>query len=336
MAEVFIYLAVVALDRYGQTSTQKENYWYEIMTDTRIVSLIPSSTEIVCALGFEEQLVGRSHECDFPESVKTLPVCTEPKFNPEGASLQVDQRVKEVLSQALSVYRVHADRLKALRPNIIITQSQCEVCAVDLREVQRVVAEWLDSPAEIVSLQPNTLADVWADINRVAQALGVAERGVELVAGLDERIREIREKTEGISEKLTVVCIEWIEPLMIAGNWIPELVELAGGIDVLGDAGEHARWISWKDLCEKNPDIIVVMPCGFGIERSRQDIAVLTQRPEWPQMKAVRAGRVYVVDGNQYFNRPGPRLLESLEILAEVLHPSLFRFGHHGKSWELL
>src|SRR5687768_1548898 len=142
------------------------------MSDERIVSLIPSSTEIVCALGFEGQLVGRSHECDFPESVKTLPVCTEPKFNPEGASLEVDQRVKEVLSQALSVYRVYADRLKSLRPSIIITQSQCEVCAVDLREVQRVVAEWLDSPAQIVSLQPNTLGDVWADINRVAQALG--------------------------------------------------------------------------------------------------------------------------------------------------------------------
>jgi iron complex transport system substrate-binding protein len=306
------------------------------MSVKRIVSLIPSSTEIVCALGFEGQLVGRSHECDFPEPVKTLPVCTEPKFNPEGPSLQVDQRMKEVLGQALSVYRVYAERLKSLRPNIIITQSQCEVCAVDLREVQRVVAEWRDSPAQIVSLQPNTLADVWADINRVAQALGAAERGVELVAGLDERVRDIRDKTEGISEKPTVACIEWIEPLMIAGNWIPELVELAGGVVVLGEAGKHARWISWQELCDKDPDIIVVMPCGFGIERSRQDIAVLTQRPEWPQMKAVRAGRVYVVDGNQYFNRPGPRLLESLEILVELIHPSLFRSGRNSKAWEPL
>jgi iron complex transport system substrate-binding protein len=306
------------------------------MPDKRIVSLIPSSTEIVCALGFESQLVGRSHECDFPESVKTLPVCTEPKFNPEGTSLQVDERVKEVVSQALSVYRVYAERLKALRPNIIITQSQCEVCAVELREVQRVVAEWLDSPAQVVSLQPNTLVDVWEDINRVAQALGAPERGVELVAGLDERVREIRDKTAEISKRPTVACIEWIEPLMIAGNWIPELVVLAGGVDVLGEAGKHARWISWKELCEKDPDIIVVMPCGFGIERSRQDIAVLTQQPEWRQMKAVRAGRVYVVDGNQYFNRPGPRLLESLEILAELFHPSLFRFGRQGQAWEPL
>ena len=306
------------------------------MSDKRIVSLIPSSTEIVCALGFEGQLVGRSHECDFPESVKALPVCTEPKFNPEGASLQVDQRVKEVLSQALSVYRVYADRLKSLRPSIIITQSQCEVCAVDLREVQRVVEGWLDSPAQIVSLQPNTLGDVWADINRVGQALGVADRGVALVARLDARIREIRAKSEGISKKPTVACIEWIEPLMIAGNWIPELVELAGGVDVLGDAGRHARGISWNELCEKDPEIIVVMPCGFGIERSRQDIAVLTQRPEWLQIKAVHAGRVYVVDGNQYFNRPGPRLLESLEILAELLNPALFNFGHRGPAWEPL
>jgi len=302
----------------------------------RIISLIPSSTEIVCALGFEDQLVGRSHECDFPESVRRLPVCTEPKFTPDGTSYEIDQRVKAVLQEALSVYRVHADRLRELRPGVIVTQSQCEVCAVNLREVEAAVCQWLDSRPQIVSLESSALAEVWADMDRVAKALGVPERGVELVRQLKQRMAVIMEKARVLPQQPTVACIEWIEPLMAAGNWMPELVEMAGGVNLFGIAGKHSPWMTWEELLARDPEVIIVLPCGFDLERSRQEMRVLTQRPEWPRLQAVRSQRVYLTDGNQYFNRPGPRLVESLEILAEVLHPTAFHFGHEGKGWQTL
>ncbi|MBI1926915.1 cobalamin-binding protein [Candidatus Poribacteria bacterium] len=302
----------------------------------RIISLIASGTEIVCALGFEDQLVGRSHECDFPESVKRLPICTEPKFNTNGTSYEINQRVKAILQEALSVYRVHADTLKQLHPDVIITQSQCEVCAVSLRDVEQVVCEWLDSRPRIVSLEPNGLSDVWADIGRVAEALGTSERGADLIRRLKQRMDAISERARVIPEKPTVACIEWIEPLMAAGNWMPELIQMAGGVNLFGEVGKHSPWMTWEELCAKDPQVIIILPCGFNIKRSREDMPVLTQKPEWSHLRAVRNGRVYLTDGHQYFNRPGPRLVESLEILAEVLHPDVFHFGHEGTGWEYL
>lgn len=302
----------------------------------RIISLIPSSTEIVAALGFADRLVGRSHECDFPESVKRLPVCTEPKFNPEGTSAEIDQGVKTILQKALSVYRVHVDLLKQLQPEVIVTQSQCEVCAVSLRDVEQAVCEWIGSRPRIVALEPNNLSDVWADISRVAEALGIPERGAELVGRLKQRMAAISEKARALPGRPTVACIEWIEPLMAAGNWMPELVEMAGGVSLFGVAGQHSPWMTWEQLVEKSPEVIVVQPCGFDIKRSRKEIPALTHRPGWRDLRAVRDRRVYLTDGNQYFSRPGPRLVESLEILAEVLHPAVFRFGHEGTGWQCL
>src|SRR4051812_33683245 len=180
----------------------------------RIVSLIASATEIVCALGFEDQLVGRSHECDYPESVKRLPVCTEPKFNVEGSSYEIDQRVKAVLQESLSVYRVDGERLRELDPDVIVTQAQCEVCAVSLREVERTVCAWLQTCPKVVSLVPNALADVWTDIELVADALGVPERGAELIARLKGRMADVAERARRLSERPRVACVEWIEPLM--------------------------------------------------------------------------------------------------------------------------
>lgn len=306
------------------------------MSIQRIVSFIPSGTEIVCALGSVNQLVGRSHECDFPERVRGLPVCTEPKFNPEGSSYEIDQRVKAILHQALSVYRVHGDVLKQLRPDVIITQAQCEVCAVSLREVEEVVGQWIGGRPQIISLEPGTLADVWAGIVRVAEVLGIPDRRRELVKSLEQRVEAIAERTRTLAERPTVACIEWIDPLMAAGNWMPELVEMAGGVNLFGETGKHSPWMTWEELVQKDPNVIVVLPCGFDIERTREEIPTLTRRPEWSRLRAVQAGRVYVTDGNQYFNRPGPRLVESLEILAEVLHPGVFRFGHAGTGWEHL
>ncbi|MCZ6632773.1 MAG: ABC transporter substrate-binding protein [bacterium] len=206
----------------------------------RIVSLIPSATEIVAVLGFEDDLVGRSHECDFPTSVRQLPVCTEPKFDLDGTSYEIEQRVKAILQEAVSVYRVDADRLRQLRPDVIVTQAQCEVCAVSLQEVESVVCAWLDSKPQMVSLEATCLADVWEDIGRVAEALGVPAEGADLVADLKQRISDIEAATRVLQERPSVVCIEWIEPLMAAGNWLPEQVEMAGGVNLFGTTGEHS------------------------------------------------------------------------------------------------
>lgn len=302
----------------------------------RIVSLIASATEIVCALGFEDQLVGRSHECDYPPSVQRLPVCTEPKFGVHGRSREIDNCVKAVLREGLSVYRVHTDRLKELRPDVIVTQTQCEVCAVSLKDVEEAVCQWVDSRPAIVSLAPNALADVWADIQRVADALGTPERGRALVDQLQQRIQGIMERARSLPGRPTVACIEWIAPLMSAGNWMPELVSLAGGVHLFGTAGQHSPYLTWEQLVAEDPEVIFVMPCGWEIARARQEMEPLTCKPEWPRLRAVQAGRVYLADGNQYFNRPGPRLVESLEILAEVLHPEAFSFGHEGTGWQRL
>jgi iron complex transport system substrate-binding protein len=302
----------------------------------RIVSLIASATEIVAALGFAEHLVGRSHECDFPPDVRRLPVLTEPRVAVESASAVIDADIKAILAQALSVYRVDGALLQRLRPDVIVTQTQCEVCAVSLADVEQALADWTGARPRLVSLEPNGLADVWADIRRVAAALGAPQRGDALLAGLQQRIDGIAAAAASQERRPSVACIEWIEPLMAAGNWVPELVALAGGRNLLGIAGRHSPWMSWADLVAADPEIILVLPCGFDIARSRAEMPALTQRPEWRQLRAVRNSAVFLCDGNQYFNRPGPRLVESLEILAEILHPQRFDFGHRGRGWTAL
>lgn len=308
------------------------------MEHLRIVSLIASATEIVCALGYRGQLVGRSHECDFPPSVSELPVCTEPKLRIDVSSREIDEQVKRILTEALSVYRVDAEQLRALRPDVVVTQSHCEVCAVSLRDVERALCDWVESRPQIVSLEPDSLDDVWRDIRRVATAFGAPARGEELVAELQQRMNAVQTAAAKLSQRQrpTVACIEWIDPLMAAGNWMPELVEMAGGVNLFGAAGKHSPWMTWEELRAKDPEVIVVLPCGFDIARSRQEMPALTQRPDWCELRAVRERRVYLADGNQYFNRPGPRLAESLEILAEILHPNAFSFGHRGTRLRLL
>ncbi len=305
----------------------------------RIISLIASATEIICALGLEDSLVGRSHECDYPPSVTSLPVCTKPRFDPAGSSREIDDRVKSVLrassaEDALSVYEVFSEKLRELAPTHIVTQSQCEVCAVSLRDVERALEELTESEAEIISLQPNTLADFWQDIVRVASGLGVTDSGVRLVADLQQRMQEIEAEARPLKSRPTVACVEWVDPLMAVGNWMPELVQMAGGENLFGVSGTHSPEMTFEQLVAEDPDIIFISPCGFDIPRTREDLPVLASYPGWPTLKAVQQNRVYVADGNQYFNRPGPRLVESLEILAEIVHPEVFQFGHEGKGWE--
>jgi len=304
------------------------------MPEPRIVSLIASATEIVCALGFEDRLVGRSHECDFPPAIRRLPICTAPKFDVEGSSYEIDQRVKGILQEGLSVYRIDADELRRLAPTVIVTQTQCEVCAVSLRDVEAAVCSWIDSRPQIVSLAPNALADVWKDMHLVGDALGVGEQALKLIDRLQQRMAAIAERARPLPNKPTVACIEWLDPLMASGNWMPELVAMAGGVNLFGTAGRHAPWLSWQELCDRDPDIILILPCGFDIARSRKEMPLLEQRPEWPDLRAVREQRVFITDGNRYFNRPGPRLVESLEILAELFRPQVFHFGHEETGWQ--
>jgi iron complex transport system substrate-binding protein len=288
----------------------------------RIVSLIASSTEIVCALGLREQLVGRSHECDYPPEVKDLPVCTQPKFA-EGTSYQIDERVKAILQEGLSVYRVEAGVLDRLAPDVVITQTQCDVCAVSLADVEAAVCAMIGSQPRIVALEPNALEDIFADVGKVAAALQVPERGDRLVAELRARLQAVQERAAEMIERPTVACIEWIEPLMAAGNWMPELVELAGGRSIVGVAGQHAPWMSWDELVELDPDVIIALPCGFDISRTRRELPPLTGRPGWSNLRAVANGRAYVAD-------------EALEIMAEMLHPGAFDFGHRDTGWQPL
>ena len=291
----------------------------------RIVSLISSATEMVDALGALPWLVGRSHECDYPEAVRELPVCTAPRFAVDGDSREIDRLVKQTRAQAISVYQVFDDVLERLQPTHILTQMHCEVCAVSLRDVERSVAARLPGRPRIVSLQPNSLPDIWEDIRRVAQSLEIAERGERLIGKLQARMQAISDAVQAAPRRLRIACIEWIEPLMPAGNWMPELVAMAGA--------ENVSWNTWQDLAAADPDAILVMPCGFDLERAARETHWLTDRSAWHDLQAARNRRVYVADGNQYFNRPGPRLVESLEILAELAHPEIFPPRLRGAGW---
>jgi iron complex transport system substrate-binding protein len=302
----------------------------------RIVSLIPSATEIVCALGFQDQLVGRSHECDYPENVENLPACCQPKFSTKGTSAEIHSRVQELVSKSLSVYRVDTEKLKALRPDIIVTQDHCDVCAVSLEAVEQAVCELIESKPKIVTLRPAGLSDVWSGFQKVADALGVPGKGKEVVEQSRQRMKSVSEKARKISENPSVACVEWFDPLMMASNWMPELLTMLGARDLFGVAGAHAPRVKWEDLQKADPGTILIMPCGWNMERSRNEIHLITEKPGWKDLKAVRDGKVYLTESNQYFNRPGPRLVDSLEIMAEILYPETFRFGYEGSGWQKL
>jgi len=290
----------------------------------RIASLLPSATEIVCALGLRTDLVGVSHECDFPPDVVGLPVLTEAKLDPRGDSASIDAAVRRLVQDGLSVYRIKTDVLAAVDPDVIVTQEQCEVCAVSYAEVVAATDTLLSRPAAIVSLRPVRLADIFADVARVAEATGQGDAGRELVDRLDARIDAIRVRAGRVHSRPRVACIEWMDPVMVAGNWVPELVELAGGRYDLVGAGEHSPSITWDTLVAAQPDVVIVMACGFGLEQTRRELPRLSERPGWPELPAVRNDRVYAVDGNAYLNRPGPRIADSAELLAGLIQPGLF------------
>jgi iron complex transport system substrate-binding protein len=287
---------------------------------------------MVCALGCGDWLVGRSHECDHPDWVRRLPQVTRPKFELDGASYAIDQRVRALVEQGVSVYAVDADALAALRPDIILTQTQCEVCAVSEGDVLEATRTLLPE-ARVVSLHPGQLDDIWRDLVKVAGALAVPERGVQEVVRLRGRMQAIEARARAFAARPRVACIEWIEPLMAAGHWTPELIRMGGGEDALAGRLERAPYVDLQTLTLADPDVILIAPCGFDIARTRGEMPYLAERSEWNALRAVRERRVFIGDGNAFFNRPGPRVTETLEIVAEVLHPDGFRFGHEGRGW---
>jgi len=306
------------------------------MSRLRIVSLLPGCTEIVCALDRGMLLAGRSHECDFPPEVQKLPVCSRPRIDSGAPSVEIDRQVKSMVQQALSIYEIDLAKLEELRPHLILTQTQCDVCAVSQGDLEQALARVAGFRPKILSIAPARMADLWAAIHTIAEELDAVAQARELLAQLKNRVVDVLEKTCAMTRRQTVACVEWIEPLMAAGHWTPELVDFAGGVNLIGLAGQRSQALAWDALAKADPEVMVFMPCGFDLKRTRQELSPLTQRPEWKKLKAVRQGKVFLADGNQFFNRPGPRLVDSLEIMAEILHPSLFPFGQQGTGWERL
>lgn len=290
----------------------------------RVISLLPSATEIVGVLDLMDQLVGVSHECDFPAEANHRPRVTRCPLHGSGLpSGEIDRRVSETLHAEGTLYTLDEELVRKLRPDLVLTQKLCDVCAVGYGSVAR-FAETLPDPPRIINLEPQTLKDIYADIIRVADALGAPERGVEVVENLRERVRRVRERAAEAIFRPRTVLLEWIDPPFCGGHWNPELVELAGGEEMIGRPGEPSRRLEWEEVLRARPQVLVLACCGYESGRTLQDLPLLTGRPGYEDLPAVKAGRVYAVDGNAYFARPGPRIVDSLEILAEILHPELF------------
>lgn len=288
----------------------------------RIVSLLPSATEIVCALGLGDRLVGVSHECDFPASVERLPKVTRALIPTGAPSGEIDRLVRERLETHRSLYTLERPTLERLRPDLIVTQTLCGVCAVAADEVRAATCTLPGSP-RVIDLEPETLADVLASIRQVAEVAGAVRVAGEVVGSLEARIDAVAARSDSLGHRPRVALLEWLEPPFSCGHWNPELVRLAGGIEGLGREGEPSRTLRWEDVVGWQPEVVVVACCGFGIERTLQDLPALHAVPGWTRVPAVRSGRVYVVDGSHYFSRPGPRVVDSLEILAHTLHPDV-------------
>lgn len=288
----------------------------------RIVSLLPSATEIICALGLREQLVGVTHECDFPASVRGLPVVTHSRIPSGLTSGAIDSMVREQLNDADALYTLDMPVLRELKPDLIVTQALCDVCAVAADEVNAAACELPGQP-EVINLEPMRLSEVFDTLERVAEAAGCAARGRSVRAELQARIDVVASRSMAVARTPRVAMLEWADPLFNAGHWTPELVSIAGGDECLGNPFAPSEQVSFDSLAAAQPEVIAVALCGFDLSRSLQDMALLASQPGWSNLPAVQADRVYLFDGNAYFSRPGPRLVDSTEILAHVLHPGL-------------
>lgn len=304
----------------------------------RIVSLLPAATEWICAFGGADALLGRSHECDYPPEIQDRPVVTAPSYEADGDSAAIDEAVQSHVQQGLSLYDVDLAQLRELAPDLIVTQDQCDVCAVNRSQLEASLAEWTDGSPTLVSMQPQTLKEILDEALRLGRVMDRMDRAMNVIADLEAGLKRLRneigvDRTTEPESLPSVVCIEWLEPLMVAGHWTPDVVEMAGGHAVLGSAGEPSRRVDWAEVVEADPDLLAVIPCGFSIKETRRDLHYLQQREGWNELTAVQNGQVALFDGSAFFNRPGARVYRAIEILASSLYPDL-ELDTSPEAWE--
>jgi iron complex transport system substrate-binding protein len=287
---------------------------------TRIVSLLPSATEIICELGLGDRLVGVTHECDHPPFVRRLPKMTRTLIPVDTSSREIDALVRERLKTQRALYSIDLPALEQAKPDLIVTQALCDVCAVAESEVTAAACH-LDSRPRVVNLEPTQLSEVVDCLRVVGRAAGEVDFADEAASRLEGRIAAVAQRTSRLADCPRVVLLEWIDPPFCCGHWTPELVRLAGGLETIGQAGQPSRTIAWDEIVRVDPEVLVIACCGFDVERTRQDLPILAAYPGFSGLTCVRTGRIYLMDGSAYFNRPGPRLVDSLEILAHALHP---------------
>jgi iron complex transport system substrate-binding protein len=289
----------------------------------KIYSFLPSATEMVYALGLGDQLCGVTNECDYPPEARTKPVVVQSLLDPSKMEQgEIDWKVVNDISHGHGLYRINRDLLLKEKPDLVITQELCDVCSVSLRDVLKTVSE-LARECRVISLEPHGLDAVFEDLLTVGAACDVGERATRLVKSLRARVASVREAAKDLPRK-RVFCAEWYDPIFAPGHWVPEMVGIAGGVEVTGKAGQDSVKIAWKEVASRDPEVIVLMPCGFGVDRAVDDLKLLTGLDRWDSVTAVREGEVYAVDGSSYFSRPGPRLVDGLELLAKIIHPEVF------------
>jgi len=284
----------------------------------RIVSLLPSATEIICSLGLVDSLVGVSHECDYPAQVAALPKVTTSLIPETASSKEIDELVREKLKTSKALYSLNQTVLEKLKPDFIVTQALCDVCAVAESEVQEIACKLLSAP-KVINLEPQTLLQVYDSMMQVGTATGTTENAHKVVKELQKRVERVVTQSTLIKKKQRVVFLEWLDPPFSSGHWTPELITLAGGVELIGRSGHPSRTLSWQEVAEANPEIVFIAACGFSVERTMQDISVLDKVRK--EFASFRPEKIFVADGSQYFNRPGPRLVDSLEILAHAFDP---------------
>ncbi len=287
----------------------------------RIVSLLPSLTEICCALGLDDELIAVTHECDYPPPVRVKPKITRSVLPPGLSHAEIDRAVRELVRSGRPLYQLDTERLAQLRPHLILTQALCPVCAVSYEDVVQITSAFPQRP-EVLSVEPHTLLDVLDSIRLIGEHTGRRASAAAVVASLRHRIEHVRQRLEVEREAPGVVCLEWLDPPMVAGHWVPEMVELAGGRDLLGQAGAPSFTVTWDDVVAAWPEVLVLMPCGYDLAGARAVATELNRVPGLPATPAAASGRVYAVDASSYFSRPGPRLITGLELLAAILHPA--------------
>jgi iron complex transport system substrate-binding protein len=289
----------------------------------RIVSLVPGATEVIAILGHADDLVGISHECDYPPTIRHAPVLVQARVAANDASsAEIDRMVREAVAARADLYALDHARFRAARPDLVIAQELCDVCAITPDGVQAALRA-CSTPPRLLTLHPARFEDVLQDLDRIGQEIGEAPAATALATALRDRLSAVQASVASC-RRPSVVCLEWLDPPFIAGHWVPEMIAHAGGTDVLGEAGAKSRPAAWADIAAASPEVVVLAPCGFSIDRTLQELPAIVARPEWTRVPAVLNDRVFVVDAAAYFSRPGPRLVDGVEILAQLLHPQIF------------